>query len=248
MPARLPPRPNPAPLYAQIKEALRDRILDGSYRQHERIPSESELMEEFGVSRITVRRALGDLESERVIFRLAGKGSFVSKPTPVQSLTRLEGFAEAMSGQGFEILNRVVSVATIGAPDDVAERLHVRAGTPVTEIRRVRLLNREPVSFDVTFVPTSLGDRLAREDLAGRDIFVIIENDYAIALGHADLHLDATSADAETAGHLKVAKGAPILHIERLTWTAAGRPLDFEHLYYRGDGFRHRIRIERGNA
>ncbi len=245
MPARLP---NPAPLHAQIREALRDRILDGSLRAHDRLPSESELIDEFGVSRITVRRALGDLEGERVIFRLPGKGSFVSKPTPVQSLARLEGFAEAMSAQGFEIVNRVLSVKRIAAPADVAERLELPPGAPVTELRRVRLLNRAPVSLDVSYVSAAIGDRLAREDLATRDIFLILENDYGIALGHADLHLDATAADAALARHLRLERGAPVLHVERLTHTAAGKPLDFEHLYYRGDGFKHRLRIGRSRG
>lgn len=238
----------PAPLHAQIKATLRDRILDGSYREHDQLPSESELMGEFGVSRITVRRALGDLEHEHVIFRLAGKGSFVSKNTPVQSLTRLEGLAEAMSGQGFEIVNRVLSVETVGASPEVAERLQLPRGSAVTELRRVRLLNRAPISLDVTYVAASIGQRLAREDLATRDIFLILENDYAISLGHAELHLDATSADASLARHLRVPRGSPILHVERLTHTAAGRPLDFEHLYYRGDGFKHRLRIDRSRA
>jgi GntR family transcriptional regulator len=192
-----------------------------------------------------VRRALGDLEGERVIFRLAGKGSFVSKPTPVQSLARLEGFAEAMGAQGFEIVNRVLSVRSLPADAEVAERLALAPGAPVTELRRVRLLNRAPVSLDVTFVAADLGARLAREDLATRDVFVILENDYGIALGHADLHLDAIAADAALARHLRLARGAPVLHVERLTHTATGKPLDFEHLYYRGDGFKHRLRIDR---
>lgn len=245
MPTPTRPPPSPAPLHAQIREALRERILDGSLRAHDRLPSEHELMEEFGVSRITVRRALGDLEGERVIFRLAGKGSFVSKPTPVQSLARLEGFAEAMGAQGFEIVNRVLSVKRIGADAEVAGRLELPEGAPVTELRRVRLLNRAPVSLDVTWVPAAIGDRLAREDLATRDVFLILENDYGIALGHADLQLDATVADATLARHLRVPRGAPVLHVERLTHTAAGKPLDFEHLYYRGDGFKHRLRIDR---
>jgi GntR family transcriptional regulator len=111
-----------------------------------------------------------------------------------------------------------------------------------------RLLNRAPVSLDVTWVPITIGDRLAREDLATRDVFLILENDYGIALGHADLQLDATVADATLARHLRIPRGAPVLHVERLTHTAAGKPLDFEHLHYRGDGFKHRLRIDRSRA
>ncbi len=95
-----PRRQRPLPLYAQIKEALREGILDGTYRQHERIPSESDLMASYGVSRITVRQALGDLENEQLIFKIPGKGAFVSRPKPFQQLAKLQGFAEAVGARG----------------------------------------------------------------------------------------------------------------------------------------------------
>ncbi|MDR3428752.1 GntR family transcriptional regulator [Silvimonas sp.] len=232
-------------LYSQIREELRGRIMTGSYLPHEKMPSESELMRVYGVSRITVRQALGDLEKESLIFRVAGKGSFVAKPKPFQELGRLQGFAEAMSGQGHEIHNRLVSLHTLPANAEVAARLALPEFTPVTQIRRIRYLNREPVSLDVTYVSTRIGERLAREDLASRDIFLILENDYDIALGHADLAIDAQLADADLAGLLSVPVNSPILRIERLTHTREGAPVDFEYLYCRPDNFQYRLRISR---
>ncbi|MGC4000470.1 MAG: UTRA domain-containing protein [Anaeromyxobacter sp.] len=139
----------------------------------------------------------------------------------------------------------MLSVKTAPAEEEIASRLALAPGAPVTELRRIRYLNRTPVSLDVTWVAASIGERLAREDLASRDIFLILENDYGLPLGHADLQLDATAADAALARHLRIPRGAPVLHVERLTHGADGRPLDFEHLYYRGDGFKHRLRIDR---
>ncbi|MCH2220725.1 MAG: GntR family transcriptional regulator, partial [Dechloromonas sp.] len=171
---------------------------------------------------------------------------FVSQPKPFQQLARLRGFAEAMADQGREAFNRVVGHATVMADATLAARLQVPEGSPLVEIRRVRHADRQPVSLDVTYVRRELGERLAREDLATRDIFVIIENDYATPLGHADLSIDAISADPVLARHLEVAPGAPILRMERLTWSKAGQPIDFEYLYYRGDSFSYQIRAERG--
>jgi len=240
--------PDPRPLHAQISASLRARIIDGTYGMHERIPSEHELMASFGVSRITVRKALDNLEHERLIFKVPGKGAFVAKPRPFQELARLQGFGEAMSRLGYEARSEVVGIATVAADALAADRLRVPVGSPLTEIRRVRRVDRTPVSFDVTYVRPELGEKLAREDLATRDIFAIIENDYATPLGHAELGIDATEADAYLAGLLGVAPGAAILRIERLTWTRDGRPLDFEYLYYRGDGFRYQLRVERGHT
>lgn len=236
---------SPVPLYVQIKDRLRERITDGTYADHARLPSESELGALFGVSRITVRQALSDLQREGVIFRIAGKGSFVARKKAHQELTRLEGFAEAMARQGHTIHNRVVGHRSLVASTEVAERLRLDSGTTISEIRRVRHLDGEPVSLEITYLPEPLGERLRHEDLAGRDLFVIFENDFGIALGHADLQIGAMLADAALAEALQVPEGSALLRIERLTFDAQGRPFDFEYLYFRSETFQYHLRISR---
>src|SRR4051812_6837919 len=101
---------SPIPMYTQIKEQLRARIMDGSYQPHQQLPSESEMTAAFKVSRITVRQALSDLQKEGLIFKIHGKGTFVSKPKAFQNVTRLQGFGEAMSSMGYETYSQVVSI------------------------------------------------------------------------------------------------------------------------------------------
>jgi GntR family transcriptional regulator len=236
---------SPVPLYTQLKDVLRARILDGTYPALNRMPSESELGTTFGVSRITVRQALGDLQKEGLIFKIHGKGTFVSKPKAFQNVSTLQGLAESMTQMGYEVVNRLTSVKHVPASLRVAERLQLEEGAPVTEIKRVRLVNREPISLEITYVPEHLGLRLEKADLITRDIFLILENDCGIALGHADLAIDAILADADLTRALQVEEGAPIMRIERLTHDDAGIPLDFEYLYYRGDAFQYRLRSDR---
>jgi len=236
---------SPLPLYTQIKEILRARILDGSYQPHQQMPSESEMMAAFGVSRITVRQALNDLQNEGLIFRVHGKGSFVSKPKAFQDLGRLQGFGEAMRPMGYETFARVLAIKTVTPSTQVAEKLQLPKRAKVTELQRLRFLNREPISLDVTYLPTAIGQRLAKEDLAARDIFVILENDYGLALGHAELQIGSMLADEALAAQLKVEAGSPLLFIERTTHTADGTPVDYEHLYYRGDAFQYKVRVDR---
>jgi GntR family transcriptional regulator len=112
-------------------------------------------------------------------------------------------------------------------------------------LRRVRYLNREPISVDVSYLPTTIGHRLVREDLATRDVFVILENDYGLALGHADLQIGAVQADETLAEQLQVNADSPILFIERLTHGVDGKPIDYEHLFYRADAFQYRVRVDR---
>ena len=233
-------------LYSRVREELRGRIASGAWQPHDRVPSESALMKHYGVSRITVRQALGDLEKESVIFKVPGKGSFVAPPKPFQELGRLQGFAEAMGALGHDTFNRVLSVRDVPADAVVADRLRLALGAPVTEIQRVRHLGGQPVSLDLTWLPQRLGACVARHDLATRDVFGILEADCGIRLGHADLTIEAALADARQAALLDVAAGSPVLHIERLTHDRDGRPLDHEHLYCRADNFQYRLRLERG--
>ncbi|MDO9419941.1 MAG: GntR family transcriptional regulator [Herminiimonas sp.] len=236
---------SPVPLYTQLKESLRERILDGTYKVHQQLPSESEMSALFGVSRITVRQALSDLQKEGLIFKIPGKGTFVAKTKAFQQLMQLEGLAEAMSRMGYEIYNQVTSHKIVPASTTVAERLQLEVGAPVAEIKRVRHLNREPLSIEITYLPAEIGERLRKVDLATRDIFLVLENDFGIALGRADLQLDAMLADEVLARPLQIEEGTALLRMERLTHTAEGQPLDFEYLYFRGDAFQYRLQIER---
>jgi GntR family transcriptional regulator len=239
---------SPIPLYIQIKDALRAGILDGEYPPHSRMPSESELQAMFDVSRITIRQALGDLQKEGLIFKVHGKGSFVSQPKAFQNITSLQDFAETMSGVGHEVVNRVVIFRFLPASAQVAEKLDVQTQTTVTEIHRVRLLNREPVSYEIAFLPEAVGKRLQRADLATRDIFQILENDCGIGLGSTDLSIDAISADRAIARALEISKDAPLVRIERLTHDSHGKPIQFEYLYFRGGTFQYRLRVDRKRA
>lgn len=232
------------PRHAQIRETLRRRILDGTYAPHTLMPSESQMITAFGVSRITIRQALGDLQKEGLIFKVPGKGSFVAKPKAFQNLSKLQGFGEAMAPAGYETFSQVLSLRQVTASEHVARRLQLPQGSPAYEVQRLRYLNREPISVDVSYFPLSIGERLAQADLATRDVFVILENDLGHALTHADVQIEAISADESLARHLRIDEGTPLLRIERLTH-AGEQPIDFEYLYYRGDAFQYRLRIER---
>jgi len=232
------------PLYVQIKEILKQRIQDGDYDVHERLPSESEMMKVFGVSRITVRQALRDLHTEGLVFSVQGKGTFVSRPKVVQDLQRLQGFGEAMTPQGYETSARVIGIQEVRASAEVTEALKLDRVTDVIELTRIRYLNREPISLDKSFFPMEIGQKLQGRDLT-QDIFPMLENEFGVGLGHADLKIEATAANEEQAQRLNVEIGSSILRIQRLVFSQAGDPIDFEYLSYRGDVFQYQVRVER---
>jgi GntR family transcriptional regulator len=244
--------PDPAhalkPLYVRLRDDLRGQILDGRLAPLARLPSEHALTARHGVSRITVRQALNDLQKEGLIVRVHGKGSFVSRPRVAEDVTRLQGLAEAMSRDGHEVHNRALSVRDVPAAGPVAERLGVPAKTIVTELATLRYLDREPISLNVSHVPKPIGDRLRKARHAGRDFIDILENDLALALGHADVEIDAQTADPRLAAALKVKRGSPVLHVQRVVFTRSGEAVLLESIRYRGDAFRYRFRIERASS
>jgi GntR family transcriptional regulator len=149
-----------------------------------------------------------------------------------------------MTPSGYETFSQVISTRRVAASETVAQRLRLKPGASAFEIQRLRFLNREPISVDQSYFPLELGKRLAKEDLPTRDVFVILENDYGLHLTHADVQIEAISADEGLARQLRIAEASPLLRIERLTY-ADDQPVDFEYLYYRGDAFQYRLRIDR---
>jgi GntR family transcriptional regulator len=241
----MPAQESRLPLHGQLREHLRAQILDGTFPAEAQLPSESELGAQFKVSRITVRQALSDLQHEGLIFKIPGKGAFVRKPRAFQQLHELEGFASALARSGHTVRNRVTSVGKVPASLRVAARLDVPASELVCRIERVRLVDGEPVSFEITHLPAAVGDRLRHADLEGRDIFALLEDDHGLSLGHADLQIGAIPADEALAAQLGTAESTALLHIERLTHAASGEPIDFEDLFFRGDAFQYRLRLVR---
>lgn len=235
------------PLYEQVKVQLQQKIEQGDYAVLSQLPSENELAELFSVSRITIRQALHKLSLEGLIFKVHGKGTFVSKPKAYQNITQLQGFAEAMSSSGHQILNEVLSIERVDAPLKVTAKLKLPMHSQVIEIKRVRLLNNEPVSYELTYLPQQIGQKLIDQQVDFRvaDIFTAIEQDLARPLGYADLNIDAIQADDELAQLLSVDINTAILRVERLTHDSANHPIDFEYLYFSGESFQYQLRIFR---
>lgn len=234
-----------SPLYNQIKDILKTKILEGVYQPNQQMPSESELVATFAVSRITIRQALGELQNEGLIFRVHGKGTFVSRPRAFQDLGSLQGFGTAMRQMGYETHSKVLSIRTIKPAQHVQEKLKLAKNAKVTELQRLRFLNREPISIDVSYLPEPIGAKLAKEDLANQDVFTILESNLQITLGYADLQISSTIVKETMATQLRVDEGAPILFIERIIHTSDGLPLEYEQLYYRGDAFQFKVRVDR---
>ncbi len=198
------------------------------------LPSEADLVAEFTTTRNTVREALDLLRAEGLVDRMPGVGTVVVRTKHQHDLDRLRGLAETFHGRG-AVRNEVRALNLIQPPRAVQARLGLEADDDVLYVERLRTLDGVPVSLDVTYLVLDVARDIVGCDLTTSDLFVLIEETTGRRLGHADLLVEAISADAHTAAVLGTTKGSPLLMLERLTHLDDGTPVDLEFIRFRGD-------------
>lgn len=233
------------PLYARLETRLASGIASGAYPLGSRLPTEDELIENFHVSRTTVRKAIGNLASRGLVEIRRGVGTFVSQRKITQELTELTGFVEDMQALGHRPTARLIDRSIVAADAEVARELALPEGAQVVRITRARLANGVALSFDETFLPLDIGEKIITHDLETEPIFALLEQRYGIPLVEADYRLEAACAGQEAAAALGVAAGSPLFLIERTSYTSNDRPVDYEKLHYRGDLIRFATRLTR---
>src|SRR5580700_9824500 len=233
------------PLYAQVENVIIDRISDGSLPPGTRLPSEDDLVQEYAVSRTTIRAAIQSLIQRGLVEIRRGKGTFVAAPKITQELTELSGFVEDMQALGRKPTARLIGKEVVTADATVARHLALTKGERVVRIRRVRLADGIPLSFDETYLPLEIGKKIMTNNLKVEPIFSLLERKYDVPLVEAEYKLEAVAAEAEVAAALRVKQGSPIFRIERTSYSTRNRPVDYEKLYYRGDLVRFVTRLAR---
>src|ERR1700728_1873840 len=234
-----------SPLYALVETVLANETTNGDVRGGVQLLTEDSLIARFGVSRITVRRAIQNLVSRGVVEIRRGKGTFVAAPKITQDLKELSGFVEDMHALGHQPTARVIGKEIVTANATVARQLALTRGERVVRIRRVRLADGVPLSFDETYLPLEIGKKIITNNLRVEPIFSLLERKYGVPLIEAEYKLEAIAAEAEVAAALRVKQGSPIFRIERTSYSTGNRPVDYEKLYYRGDLVRFVTRLAR---
>jgi GntR family transcriptional regulator len=233
------------PLYAQIENVIIDRISNGSLPAGSRLPSEDSLVQEYAVSRTTIRAAIQSLVQRGLVEIRRGKGTFVTHPKITQELTELTGFVEDMQALGRHPTAKVLDQQIVAANQLVARRLALPQGAPVVRIQRVRLADCTPLSYDETYLPKDLGEKVMADNLDTEPIFSLLERKYNTPLVEAEYQLEAACANATVATALRIGVGSAIFLIERTSYSVGHLPVDYEKLHYRGDQIRFVTRLAR---
>src|SRR5580700_12345779 len=174
-----------SPLYERVESILAADIADGSLLPEAQLPPEEGLIERFKVSRTTVRKAIQNLIERGLVEVRRGKGTFVTQPKITQELTELTGFVEDMQALGRHATAKVLDRQIVAANQAVARQLALPQGAPVVRIQRVRLADGMPLSFDETYLPKELGEKVMADNLETEPIFSLLERKYNTPLVEA---------------------------------------------------------------
>lgn len=236
------------PLYQQILELLREKIVSGQIAPGDRLPAEQELTAVLGVSRITVKRAMNELAMSGLVRRHRGRGTVVTfDPAAPTIKASFENLIDGLTRMGLKTKVSLIDLEEIETGPRLSEALEVPLATPAVRIVRARRLEGEPFSHLITHMPLVVAAGFTHEELGRESLIALLDR-----AGHrpveATQSITAAAASADVAKHLEVAPGAPVLCIHRIMRGANGRPVQEITASYRADRFQYHMRLTRSSV
>jgi GntR family transcriptional regulator len=235
-------------MWSQIADQLRTALEREEFAPGDRLPSEADLNQIFGVSRSTARAALDKLEAEGRITRRSGKGSIVLAPRVDQPLNRLSSFADDMRARGLTPSYLTRSVTQAAASPEVAESLAIQPLTPLCLIDRLLLANDMVIGLSLSWLSPAVVDITAAPTIAELDtgsLYAWIEARCGHCIAGGTEFIEAINADERIAGSLNVPARAAVLLARRIARSSHGQPIEYALLYYRPDRYRFHIELTR---
>jgi GntR family transcriptional regulator len=226
------------PIYEQIYQNLKTKIDDSEFSAGAAFPSERELAEKFGVSRMTVRQALNTLKKEGLIYHERGIGAFVSKRKLDVHTRNLVGFTEEMIGRGLKPSSELLLAKIEKADEETAADLGIEIGEDVFHLQRLRLADDSPMAFEDAYLPAVRYPNLEKLDLGRISLYEVLEKDYGVKMSHSEEFLEALAVSKEIAKSLSIKTGSPVLMVHRVVFSDANLAVESVRTYYRADRYR----------
>lgn len=219
-------------MYEVIYGDLLSQIKSGTLAPGDRLSSEPALASQYGVSRMTVRQALDQLESEHLLVRRRGSGTYVAEPSATyRRMNRLGSFGEEMGVS--EVTTDTKFQGSVVPPDEVRGRLGLKPRQKAVRLLRVRLVSGTPAAVQESWLPYSLAPQLAREELIGGSLYRTLLERWGVKLKWAEQTISAVAATGEHAGWLGVEQGSPLISITRVAFVDDGTPIELAHSWTR---------------
>lgn len=210
----------PLPLYARVKQHLLERMERGEFRDGARLPSEYELMENLGASRMTVHRALREMSAAGLISRIQGVGTFAAAPKPRAALLEITDIADDIASRGNTHRARIITLEAIRADSELAADFGQRRRAKLFHSKIVHYENDVPVQLEERFVTPLFAPAYLKQDFSQQTT-----SRYLLSIAPAseiEHVIDAIAPDADAQALLGIGAGEPCLRLQRRTWTPAG--------------------------
>lgn len=224
------------PLYVQLMEELETSIRNGVYKPGDKIMTEAEMAKEYGVSLITVRKAVDSLMEKGLVVRKQGKGTFVTKPKYSRNMKKLQSFTEMCEQMGVKPGAQVLENRLIMADKKVADRLGIEPGSNVVYISRLRLADGEPVQVEKSYFPLKYAF-LLEEDLNNGSMFECLKEKAGAKVASSEKMIELCRATAEEAALMDVKKGDYLLFVKSTAYDENGEPMYAGIQLINGDRF-----------
>ncbi|ALX47565.1 GntR family transcriptional regulator [Lentibacillus amyloliquefaciens] len=233
------------PMYIRIAMDLREMILKGEYKQEEKIATEDEIALEYGVSRMTARGAITELVREGLVYRVHGKGTFVSRDKIERNLNRVTGFHEDMISMGLKPSSKVIKFKKRLPTDYECYELKLQKSTTVFEINRIRYIDDKPYGYQELILPEYLLKDLSKEDLEKKSLYAYLESiNYPISYANQRMEV---STDTNINKIIDIPTHIPFFYINRISYLENDVPVELFNSYFRGDKFSYSLRLSNHN-
>ena len=230
------------PLYKQVYDLLTSRLVDGSWKPSQLIPSEMALADELGVSQGTVRKALNQMVTEKMLERRQGKGTFVVEHTQESSLFRFFRLREP-NGESLIPETKVISSSRREATDEEANKLNLPQNAPIVELVRLRSLHQKPAIIERVIQPLSIFPDIDKQGEIPNALYILYQEKYGITIVSVDDELRAVELPECLAEHLQLPAGSPVLMIQRLSVNIDGRIVELSTAYCSSENFVYSARL-----
>lgn len=236
---------SPIPLYYQLAEWITEQIKSGALKPGDQLPSERELSEQAGISRMTVRQAAAYLVNTGVLVVKPGVGTFVAEPKLVHNTLHLLGFTEAMMQRGGAVSSRVLEQAVVTPPPGIAVELGLTPQETTIKIVRLRIFEGVPLLLETIFIPARLSPRLEQAELSGQSLYGLLEQQYNLPLKWTRQTLEGTTANDYESDLFSIEPGTAMILVEGVTYTDQDQPVEYFKAIYRGDRFKFELESRR---
>lgn len=231
---------SPIPVYYQLKNIIFNKIKEGEYVEDSLIPSERELSDVLGISRMTVRQALSQLVSEGVLYREKGKGTFVAKPKLEQR--NIMSFSETVTRRGMAATTKILHFHKEEVSEEIAGILDLKEKEQVYNLKRLRYANDIPVAIEEEFIPEKFCPNMDKYDLTG-SLYRILKDGYSHSMSYGDNTVEAAKPSRQERELLNISSGTPVLNVTSVMFIDSGIKLLYERSVYRSDEYKYSIRV-----